>query len=112
MAHAGTVARVASRDFGWTQIVDPASGKTGWVDSSSLSPLTRTADTTSTEDLSSKQMSEEEPAEALNEDFEIPDTNAQPAAKAKRYGSNRKHGSNRRYGRRVPFRFAVRLFRR
>jgi hypothetical protein len=59
-------------------------------------------------------MSEEEPAEALNEqDFEIPDENALPAVKAKRHGSNGKHGYNKRYGRSVfPFRFAVRLFRR
>ena len=114
MAYAGTVARVASRDSGWTQIVDPSSGKAGWIDSSVLSPLTRTADTASTEDSPPKQMSEEERTEALNEqDFEIPDENALPAVKAKRHGSNRKHGSNRRYGRRVfPLRFAVRLFRR
>jgi len=30
-AHAGARARVASRDSGWSQIVDPASGNTGWV---------------------------------------------------------------------------------
>jgi hypothetical protein len=113
MAYAGTVARVASRDSGWTQIVDPSSGKSGWIDSSVLSPLMRTADTASTEDSPPKQMSEEGPAEALNEqDFEIPDENALPAVKAKRHGSNRKHDSNRRYGRVFPLRFAVRLFRR
>ena len=90
MAYAGTVARVASRDSGWTQIVDPSSGKAGWIDSSVLLPLTRTADTASTEDSPPKQMSEEERTEALNEqDFEIPDENALPAVKAKRHGSRR-----------------------
>ena len=93
MAYAGTVARVASRDSGWTQIVDPSSGKAGWIDSSVLSPLTRTADTASTEDSPPKQMPEEERTEALNEqDFEIPDENALLAVKATRHGSNRKPG--------------------
>lgn len=37
-AYAGARARVASRDAGWAQIVDPASGNTGWVDSGLLVP--------------------------------------------------------------------------
>src|SRR5262249_14780108 len=37
-AHAGARARIASRDSNWSQIVDPASGKAGWVDSSLLVP--------------------------------------------------------------------------
>jgi hypothetical protein len=113
MAYAGTVARVASRDSRWTQIVDPSSGKKGWIDSTVLSPLTRTVDAASTEDSTPKQMSEGEPAGALNkpaleQGFEIPhEKNTLPAAKAK------KHGSNRHYRRRgFPFRFALRLFRR
>jgi SH3-like domain-containing protein len=113
MAYAGTMARVASRDSGWTQIVDPSSGKTGWIDSTVLSPLTRTVDAASTEDSTPKQMSEDEPAEALNkpaleQGFKIPDKkNALPAAKAK------KNSSNRHYGRRgFPFSFVLRLFRR
>jgi len=105
MANAGTVARVASRDSGWTQIVDPSSGKTGWLDSTDLSPLTRTFDTASTDNSTPKQMSEDEPA-GLNKPA-LEQTNALPAAKAK------KHGSNRHYGRReFPFRFVLRLFRR
>jgi hypothetical protein len=110
MAYAGTVARVASRGSGWTQIVDPSSGRTGWIDSTALSPLP-TVDTASIEDSTSKQMYEDQPAGALNEPavqqgVEIPDENALPAAKAK------KHGSNRHYRRVFPFRFALRLFRR
>lgn len=106
MANPGTVARVASRDSGWTQIVDPSSGKTGWIDSTVLSPLTRTVDTASTADSTPKQMSEDEHAGALNNPA-LDQKNALPAAKAK------KHGSNRHYGRReFPFRFVLRLFRR
>jgi len=111
MAHGGTVARVASRDSGWTQIVDPSSGKTGWIDSTALSPLP-TVDTASIEDSSPEQMYEDQPAGVLNEPavqqgVEMPDENALPSAKAK------KHGSKRHYGRRAfPFRFALRLFRR
>lgn len=107
MAYAGTVARVASRDSGWTQIIDPSSGKTGWVDSTVLSPLS-----TSIEGSTPKQISEDRPAgtpnePALEQGVEIPDENALPAAKAK------KHGSKRHYSRRgFPFRFAFRLFRR
>jgi len=111
MAYAGTMARVASRSSGWTQIVDPSSGKTGWIDSTALLPLP-TVDTASIEDSTPKQMYEDQPAGVLNEPavqqgVEMPDENALPAVKAK------KHGSKRHYGRRAfPFRFALRLFRR
>src|SRR5262245_23776403 len=48
-AYAGARARVASRDAGWAQIVDPVSGNTGWVDSRLLVP-SPTTETASTED--------------------------------------------------------------
>ena len=48
-AYAGARARVASRDAGWAQIVDPASGNTGWVDSRLLVP-SPTTETAATED--------------------------------------------------------------
>jgi hypothetical protein len=111
MAYAATVAHVASRDSGWTQIVDPSSGKTGWIDSTVLSPLTPTVDVASTEE-STPTPAEDQPAAALNkpsleQSVEMPDENALPAVKAK------KPGSKRHYGRRgFPFRFALRLFRR
>jgi hypothetical protein len=117
MAHAGTVARVASRDSGWTQIVDPSSGRAGWIDSTVLSPLRPTVDTASTEDFPADQMSEDEPTGALNEppqeqSLDIPEENAlsamiqsKPTAKAKR------HSSNRHYGRkRFTLRFDLRRF--
>jgi hypothetical protein len=110
-AYAGARVHVASRDAGWTQIVDPSSGNRGWIDSTVLAPLTAAVDTASTEN--SKQMSED--AGALNDPplgpgFEIPDENnlsgvPKPSAKAK------KQGSKRYYGRRkFALRFRLRRF--
>ena len=111
-AFVGARVRVASQNSGWVKIVDPTSGREGWIDSPDLSPLTPTVGTASTEDFAAKQTSENEPAGALNEppleqDFEIPDENdlsamtqSQPRAKAKR------HSSKPHYGRK---RFVVRL---
>jgi hypothetical protein len=110
--YAGAEVRVASRNFGWVQIVDPSSGRAGWIDATVLSPLTPPVDTVSTEDFAAKQMSEDEPTRAVNEPaleqgFEMPEEDAlsamiqsKPAAKAK------KHSSKRHYGRK---RFAVRF---
>jgi hypothetical protein len=111
MAYAGTVAHVASRDSGWTQIVDPSSGKTGWIDSTVLSPLTPTVDMASIEESTPRPAEDQDEAAvnetSLDEGVELPDENALPTAKAK------KHGSKRHYARRgSPFRFALRLFRR
>jgi len=114
-AYTGAEVRVASRDSGWTQIVDPSSGNRGWIDSTVLAPLAPHVEDASTEDLTP----EDEPAEALKEsplgqDVEIPDEGAlstmiesKPAAKAK------KHGSRRHYGRRgLGVRFNLRRFSR
>jgi uncharacterized protein YraI len=38
-AYAGARARITSRHSDWSQIVDPASGNTGWVHSSVLMPI-------------------------------------------------------------------------
>jgi len=107
--YAGAEVRVASRNSGWVQIVDPSSGRAGWIDSTALSPLTPTA---STEDFAPKQMSADEATGAPNEPpleqgVEIPEEDAlsamiqsKPAANAK------KHSSKRHYGRK---RFAVRF---
>jgi len=118
-AYAGAKVRVASRDSGWTEIVDPSSGRTGWIDSTVLSPPTSTVDTASIEDSKPKQMSEDETAGALNtappeRGFETPAESAlsaiiesKPVVKAK------KHVSNRHYHRRrFAFRFGLRFFRR
>jgi hypothetical protein len=119
-AYAGAEVRVASRNSGWVQIVDPSSGRAGWIDSTVLSPPLPPVDTASTEDFAAKQMSEDQPTGAVNEPpleqgVEISEEDAlaatvqsKPATKAK------KHSSKRHYGRK---RFAVRfklrrLFRR
>jgi hypothetical protein len=39
IAHAGAEVQVASRAFGWTQIIDPWSWRTGWICSKFLTPL-------------------------------------------------------------------------
>jgi len=104
---AGAEVRVASRNSGWVKIVDPASGREGWIDSTVLTPLTPTAGTPSTEDFAAKQMPKNEPTGALNEppleqSFEIPEENdlsatteSQPPAKAKRHSSNPHYGRKR-----------------
>jgi hypothetical protein len=112
-AFVGARVHVASQNSGWVKIVDPASGREGWIDSPDLSPLTPNVGTASTEDFAGKQMSENEPAAGLNEPpleqgFEIPDENdlsamtpqSQPPPKAER------HSSKPHYGRK---RFVVRL---
>jgi hypothetical protein len=112
-AYAGARARVASRDAGWAQIVDPASGHSGWVDSSVLVP-SPTTETAATENPSG-----EVPDGALDRSLE--DQSAQTsksahsthkskhAAKAKRHSASRGY-----YGRpRFAFRFFLRRsFRR
>jgi hypothetical protein len=98
-AFVGARVRVASQNSSWVKIVDPTSGREGWIDAPDLSPLTPTVGTASTEDFAAKQISENEPAGALNEPpleqgFEIPDENdlsamtqSPPRAKAKRHSS-------------------------
>ena len=39
IAHVGAEVQVASRDFGWVQIIDPWSWRTGWIYSKFLAPL-------------------------------------------------------------------------
>lgn len=39
IAYAGAEVQVASRDFGWVQIIDPWSWRTGWIYSNFLAPL-------------------------------------------------------------------------
>ena len=39
-AHAGAQVKVISRDAGWVQFVDPASGRGGWIYSGLLAPFT------------------------------------------------------------------------
>ena len=111
-AHAGARARVASRDSGWSQIVDPASGNTGWVDSSLLAP------SPSTETAATEESTGEAPDGALETSLdeqsartskrEHSRTKSKHAAKAKHHRANHHY-----YGRpRFAFRFFIRRFRR
>ena len=111
-AQAGARARVASRDSGWSQIVDPASGNTGWVDSSLLAP------SPSTETAATEESTGEAPDGALETSLdeqsartskrEHSRTKSKHAAKAKHHRANHHY-----YGRpRFAFRFFIRRFRR
>jgi len=112
-AYAGARARIASRDAGWAQIVDPASGHNGWVDSRVLvpSPTTETATTETpsgeTPDGASDRSLEDPIAQTSKSAYST--RKSKHAAKAKRQRAS--HGY---YGRpRFAFRFFLRRsFRR
>ena len=85
--YSGAEVRVASRNSEWVQIVDPSSGRTGWIDSTVLSPLTLSLDTASTEDFTVKPKSKDEPTAAVNEPpleqgVEIPEEDASAMIKS------------------------------
>ena len=101
-AHAGARARVASRDSGWSQIVDPASGNTGWVGSNVLVP------SPTPETVAAEESTGEAPDATL--DTPLEDQSSQISKKAhsatkSRQAAKAKH--HRNYGRR---RFAFRFF--
>jgi hypothetical protein len=112
-AYAGARARVASRDSGWAQIVDPASGHSGWVNASVLVP-SATTETAATENPSGG------PTEGAL-DHSLEDGSA-PTAKSAQSIRTSKHAAKRKrhkashvyYGRpRLAFRFFLRRnFRR
>jgi len=104
-AHPGARARVASRDSNWSQIVDPASGKAGWVDSSLLAP------SAPIESAANEEMTADAPDAAL--DRPLDDQGSQrskmsySASKSRHAAKARHHGAYEHHGRR---RFAFRLF--
>jgi SH3 domain-containing protein len=104
-AHAGARARVASRDSGWSQIVDPASGNTGWVDSSVLVP------SPTPETVAAEESAGETPDATLNtpledQSFQIT-KKAHSATRSRQAAKAEHHRANHNYGRR---RFAFRFF--
>lgn len=112
-AYAGARARVASRDAGWAQIVDPASGHRGWLDSSVLVP-SPTTETAATENPSA-----EAPDGALERSLEDQSVQTPKSAhsthKSKHAARTKRHeASHGYYGRpRFAFRFFLRRsFRR
>ena len=105
-AHAGARARVASRDSSWSQIVDPASGNSGWVDSSVLvpsAPIEAAANEETTGDAPDatldRPLEDQGKAHSANK--------SRQAAKARHYRAYEHHGR-----RRFAFRFFFRGFLR
>jgi SH3-like domain-containing protein len=103
-AHAGARARVASHDSGWAQIVDPASGNTGWIDSSVLVPSATTATGEATDGAMDTSLDDQSGTSKRVHSA----TKSKHAAKAKHHRANHHY-----YGRpRFAFRFFFRSFRR
>jgi SH3-like domain-containing protein len=104
-AHAGARARVASRDSGWSQIVDPASGNTGWVESNVLVP------SSTPETVAAEESTGEAPDATLDTPLEDQSSQiskkAHSATKSRQAAKAKHHRANHNYGRR---RFAFRFF--
>lgn len=104
-AHAGARARVASRDSGWSQIVDPASGNTGWVESNVLVP------SPTPETVAAEESTGEAPDATLDTPLEDQSSQiskkAHSATKSRQAAKAKHHRANHNYGRR---RFAFRFF--
>lgn len=79
---------VASRKSDWVQIVDPKTGKTGWIRSAFLAPVSEDAASIET------ALPEEQDLEVPDEEALSATVEPEPRAKAK------KHASKPRYGRR------------
>jgi Bacterial SH3 domain len=107
-AHTGAKARVAATDSGWAQIVDPASGNKGWVESSVLTPsaTTETAAIDSLPDVAAPGTLPEDQRAAMPDD-RYSATRSKHSAKAKRQRAKHHHGR-----RRFAFRFVIRGFLR
>jgi hypothetical protein len=107
-AHPGAKARVAATDSGWAQILDPASGNKGWVESRFLAPSStiETAATDELPDVAAPDLLPEEQRAATSENGPSA-TRSKHSAKAKRHRA--KHHNGRR---RFAFRFVIRGFLR
>jgi Bacterial SH3 domain len=107
-AHAEAAARVAASESGWTQIVDPASGNKGWVESKFLAPsaTTETAATDDLPDVGAADTLPEDQRAAMSENRPSA-TGSKHSAKAKRHRAKHHHGR-----RRFAFRSVIRGFLR
>jgi len=107
-AHAGAKARVTTTESGWTQIVDPASGNNGWVESSVLVPSvnTETAATDAPLEVVAPDTLPEDQRVAMSENRPSADR-SKHSPKAKRHRAKHHHGP-----RRFAFRFVIRGFLR
>jgi hypothetical protein len=105
-AYAGAMARVAATDSGWAQVVDPASGKKGWVEYSLLAPSTATAETDDLPDVAAPDNWPEDQRADRSE-------NRSAASKSKHSAEAKRHRAKHHHGRRrFVFRFAIRGFLR
>jgi uncharacterized protein YgiM (DUF1202 family) len=102
-AHAGAKARVAATDSGWAQIVDPASGNKGWVESGVLAPsaTTETAATDEPPDVAAADTLPEDQRAAMSENGPSA-TTSKHSAKAKQHRAKHHHAR-----RRFAFRFVI-----
>jgi hypothetical protein len=104
-AHPGAQARVAAAESGWAQIVDPASGNKGWVESHVLvpAPNTETAATDEPPDVVAPDSWSEDQRAAMSED-------RPSATKSKRSAKGKRHAKHHHGHRRFAFRFVIRGF--
>jgi hypothetical protein len=104
-AHSGAQARVAATESGWAQIVDPASGNKGWVESGVLAPApnTETAATDEPPDAVAPDSWSEDQRAAMSED-------RPSVTKSKRSAKGKRHAKHHHGHRRFAFRFVIRGF--
>jgi hypothetical protein len=107
-AHAGAKGRVAATNSGWAQIVDPASGNKGWVESKFLAPsaTTETAAIDAMPNVAAPDTLPEDQRAAMSENPPSA-TRSEHSAKAKRHRGKHHHAR-----RRFAFRFVIRGFLR
>jgi len=92
--YAGAEVRIAARTSEWVQIVDPSSGRTGWI-ASNLFSQDDLLSTALNEPLAQGAEIPEENA-LPNEENALPgESEAEPAAKVKKRSAKRRHGRKR-----------------
>ena len=110
-AQVGAEAEVASRDADWVQIIDPALGKKGWVNSKHLVPALAGGEQ-STSNESNPLPNGEQQAALADEQEVVPLPPAQPERSLKSKKRSHKYGwRKKRYKRGLALRFVLRRLR-
>jgi uncharacterized protein YraI len=110
-AQVGAEAEVASRDADWVQIVDPASGKMGWIHSNHLVP-TPAGGEQSTSNETNPLPTAEQQAALADEQEVVPLPPVQPERALKSKKKSHKYGwRKKRYKRGLALRFVLRRLR-
>ena len=104
-AQVGAEAEVASRDADWVEIIDPVSGKVGWINSDHLVPAPAVGEQ-SPNNQADQLPSGEQQAASGDEQEAVPLPPPQRSLKKK---SPKKGWRKRRYKRGLAFRFVLRL---